>query len=83
MSTNRPTVNPVHRFRALLPGGNRTYGKVLSVNATEKTSLIQLQNGDELRAKGSDYAVNARVLIVDGEIQQQVQDLPFTNITIF
>jgi len=83
MSTNPITVNPVQKFRALLPSGSRTFGIIASVNATNNTSTITLQNGDRLVVKGSDHAASDRVLIVDGEIRQKVPTLPFTNITMF
>jgi hypothetical protein len=81
--SKKATVNPVQKFKELLPSGSRTYGTIQSVNPTDDTSVVQLQSGSQIIARGSDYTVSDRVLVVDGEIRQKVPTLPFTGVTIF
>ena len=77
------TVNPYKKFQSLWPDGARTYGTVTSVNGAGNTTLVTLQNGDQIRVKGSQQAVTDRVLIADGEIRQKVASLPFNAIELF
>ena len=82
MTTNI-TVNPVQKFRALLPNGSRTYGLVASINSTTNTSRVTLQNGDEVVVRGEWANIGDRVLIVDAEIRQVVPTLPYSSITLY
>lgn len=82
MSTNI-TVNPVQKFRALLPNGSRTYGLVASVNGSTNSSVVTLQNGDQVVVKGSGASVGNRVLVVDAEIRQVVPALPYSSLTLY
>lgn len=77
------TVNPWHKFQSLLPDGQRTYGIVAGVNSSAATSLITLQNGEQITVKGSDHSTGDRVLIASGEIRQRVQTLPFNAIELY
>lgn len=77
------TVNPVQRFRSLLPGSSRTFGTVASVDAVSSTTVVTLQSGDQVTVKGSAYQPGDRVLIADGELRQKVPALPASNVTIF
>jgi len=77
------TVNPWQKFQSLLPDGARTYGTIATINTTANTSLVTLQNGDQLNVKGSAHGIGDRVLIADGEIRQKVPTLPFTSIELY
>jgi hypothetical protein len=77
------TVNPYKRFQSLISDGARTYGTITSVDTGGNTTLVTLQNGDQIRVKGSSYSPADRVLVADGEIRQKVQALPFNAIELF
>jgi len=81
--SKKATINPVQKFKELLPTGSRTYGTIASVNTGDNTSIVTLQSTSQIVVKGSAYTVSDRVLVVDGEIRQKVPTLPFNAITIF
>ena len=82
MST-KLTINPWQKFRGLIPDGARTYGTVASVDAGSNSSVVTLQNSDQVIVKGSGQTTGTRVLIADGEIRQAVPSLPFAAIDLY
>lgn len=76
------TVNPWKKFIGLLPGGVRTVGDVLSIDTAAATSIIELRNGVQITARGTDVAVGLKVFIVDGNITGQAPSLPQYDIEV-
>lgn len=76
------TVNPWKRFIGLLPGGERTVGTVVSINDASGISIIQLRNGTEIAARGTDVPQGSRAFIVDGQITGPAPELPHYDVEV-
>ena len=80
MSTDR-TVNPWRKFKALLPGGQRTV-VTITANNGDGTSGATLRDDTAIRVKGESVAPGQKALVVDGEVRQQVPSLPQTAVEV-
>ena len=76
------TVNPLVRFRSLLPGSSRSVGEVISISTTTGTSIIELRNGVQISARGVDVAVGLKAFIIDGQITGQAPSLPQYDVEV-
>lgn len=76
------TVNPWVRFRNLLPGGSRTVGEVISISTATGTSIVELRNGVQIAARGTDVGVGLKAFIVDGQITGQAPSLPQYDVEV-
>lgn len=76
------TVNPWKRFIGLLPGGVRTVGQVVSINASAGSSVVQLRNGVQISARGVDVPVGQQAFITDGQITGPAPNLPQYDIEV-
>lgn len=76
------TVNPWKRFISLLPGGSRTVGEVISISTATGTSIIELRNGVQIAARGTDVAVGLKAFIIDGQITGQAPSLPQYDVEV-
>jgi len=74
------SVNPWHKFRALLPFGLRTVVTIASDNG-DGTVAATTYGGDSVRIKGSGTA-GQRVLVVDGEVRQVLPTLPQDSVEV-
>lgn len=74
------SVNPWHKFRALLPFGQRTVVTISSDNG-DGTVTADTQGGDSIRVKGSG-AAGQRVLVVDSEVRQVLPTLPQDSVEV-
>ncbi|PWU31748.1 hypothetical protein DK254_04590 [Pseudomonas sp. RW407] len=70
------TVNPWKRFIGLLPGGYRTVGEVISVDAAAGTSVVELRTGTRVLARGTSVAAGQNAFLVDGQVTGPAPDLP-------
>ena len=76
------TVNPWTRFKALLPGGSRSVGEVISISTATSTSIVELRNGVQISARGVDVAVGLKAFIIDGQITGQAPSLPQYDVEV-
>ena len=76
------TVNPWVRFRNLLPGGSRAVGEVISISNATGTSIVELRNGVQIAARGTDVEVGLKAFIVDGQITGQAPSLPQYDVEV-
>ncbi|MCE4073553.1 MULTISPECIES: hypothetical protein [Pseudomonas] len=70
------TVNPWKKFIGLLPGGAKTVGEVVSVNASAGTCVVELRTGSQVVARGTSVAVGQNAFISDGQVMGQAPSLP-------
>jgi len=70
------TVNLWKKFIGLLPGGARTVGEVISVDATAGTSVVELRTGTRVLARGTSVAAGQNAFLVDGQVTGPAPDLP-------
>lgn len=76
------TVNPWKRFIGLLPGGVRTVGEVVSINATTGSSVVELRNGVQIAVRGVDVPTGQQAFITDGQITGPAPNLPQYDIEV-
>lgn len=74
------SVNPWHKFKALLPGGKRT---VLTIAADLGNGTVRAttNSGISMIIKGSGSSGD-RVLVLDGEIRQVLPALPQDSVEV-
>lgn len=67
------------QFQALLPQPARFIATVVSSSGTR--SLVRLHSGTELMVNGRG-AIGKKVWVVDGSIQSEAPELPYSELTI-
>ncbi|WP_281688743.1 hypothetical protein [Pseudomonas citronellolis] len=70
------TVNPWKKFIGLLPGGAKTVGEVISVDAVAGTSVVELRTGIRVLARGTSVDAGHNAFLVDGQVMGQAPSLP-------
>ncbi len=70
------TVNPWKKFIGLLPGGERTVGAVVSIDAAAGTSVVELRTGTRVLVRGTSVAIGQNAFISDGQVMGQAPSLP-------
>lgn len=76
------TVNPWLRFKALLPGGQRVVGEVISVSTAAGTSIVELRNGVRISVQGVSVDVGSNAFVIDGAISGPAPSLPQYDIEV-
>jgi len=74
--------NPYADFLELLPSKKQYIGRVVSVDLTLKTSYVSILGGGGLTVAGVG-TVDAKYLIDNGTLLQELPELPVFNVTIY
>lgn len=75
-------VNIWKQFIGLLPGGSRIVGRVVFINTITGMSTVELRDGSQFAATGTDIPVGTNAIVVDGVITTHAPDLPQYDVEV-
>lgn len=75
-------VNIWKKFIGLLPGGSRVVGTVVFVNTVKGTSTVELRDGAQFAATGTDVPVGFKAIVTDGVITGRAPALPQYDVEV-